>query len=125
MEYLKQVQDIEIDRNKDIVIGTHGDLDLISELDNIHQSVAIMVMQNTARYVGTPVTSNTLKNLETDILESLNQDPQIDPVRRVDIFAYDEAADEIELEITTTKNESFTTAMTLPDEMVDLGWDVQ
>jgi hypothetical protein len=124
MEYLEQVQDIEIDRNKDVVIGGHGDLDLISELDNIHQSVAIMVMQNTARYVGTPVTANTLKNLETDILESLNEDPQIDPVRRVDIFAYDEGNDTIEMEITTTKNESFTTAMTLPDEMVESGWDV-
>lgn len=100
--------DLDLNGDKDIHLSGANDLALVSGVHQLEQSVAIDVMDELEAFVGGRVTGKNLGLLEERLRQALNDDPQLDEVRLVNVEEYDRGAQSITAEIITTQNDNFT-----------------
>lgn len=100
--------DLDLDPDKDIHLDGANDLALVSEEDQLRQSVAIDAMDEIQDFIGGRVTGRNIGLLEERLRQAFNDDPQLDDVVSVNITQYDKRTDELTIEAKTIENEEFT-----------------
>lgn len=100
--------DLDLNSDKDIHLNGANDLALTSGVAQLEQSVAIDVMDVLDDFIGGRVTGTNIGLLEERVRQALNDDPQLDEVRSVEIVEYDRRTDEVMMEVLTIKDDDFT-----------------
>lgn len=100
--------DIALNKSKDVFLDKSNDLAIIGGKEQLQQSVAIDVFDETTAFVGSPIDGSTVGLLEEEIRQSLNDDPQLGEIRSVSIDSYDRTLGRIELSISVVEDEDFT-----------------
>jgi len=104
---VKYPTDLDLNQNKDIHLDGSNDLATTSGVAQLQQSVAIDVMDEIDEFIGGRVTGDNIGILEERVREALNDDPQLDSIRNVDIEQYDRRTGKLRMTITTIKNNDF------------------
>lgn len=101
------VTDIAIDGDREVFIGGDGDLETVSGLDAVEQSVGIGASSAVRTLVGEPLRGATYARVQQRLEDALERDPQIDDVRRVEVTTVDKSAGTVTAEVFTSYDQSF------------------
>jgi 2-polyprenyl-6-methoxyphenol hydroxylase-like FAD-dependent oxidoreductase len=102
------VRDIGIDQNRDVYLDDGNDLGLVSGNAQLEQSVAIDVLDETRRFIGSTVTAQTIGLLEQRIGEGLADDPQVATIRDVSVEEFDKRDNSVTVSVSVAEDEDFT-----------------
>lgn len=114
-EQEQELRDLLIKRD-DIILNQTNDLELVSGIDNVKQSVALDVRDVAHFAVGSSITSTTIYELTAAIERSLATDPQITPPTSVKLESINQDANILNYHVVTRDNEEFTLEMVLPTD---------
>lgn len=105
-------QDIELDANREIEIGSDGDISLVDGVALIKQSTVVYAGSVLRPLIGEPVTGNIINDVEAELRKSLDDNPYLDDdVRRVSVDRIYKDANRIEVSVQTSADEDL--ALTL------------
>lgn len=80
-----ELHDLRVDQDRQIQIGSDGDLEQTSGVETIEQSVMLEVGDEVKPLIGEPIDGPTLEDIQSSIRDVLRRDPQLESVRRVEI----------------------------------------
>lgn len=100
--------DLLLTEDLDIRLDAANDIATISGEQQLEQSVALDVMDETKNFVGGRLTGENLGLLEERIRESLAQDEQVADVQTVNIVEYNQESGQITANILVIDDEDFT-----------------
>lgn len=100
--------DLAIDQDRQIFTDDEGDLGTVSGLDDVQQSVAISTGHVIRPLIGEPITDEQFADVESEVADVLERDPQIESVDRVEVTTVNRSSGTVELEVFTGINNSFT-----------------
>lgn len=101
-------RDIAIDESRDVFLDDTNDLALVSGSEQLEQSIAIDVLDETQLLVGSRISAQSLGLLEQRIKEALNEDPQVGTVRNVSVSKFDKRDDTVTVNVSLSENDDFT-----------------
>jgi mannose/fructose/N-acetylgalactosamine-specific phosphotransferase system component IIB len=104
--------DLLLTEDLDISIDAANDIATISGQQQLEQSVALDVMDETINFVGDRLTGEKIGLLEERIRQSLAADEQIADVRSVNIVEYNQESGTITADVLVVDDEDFT--ITIP-----------
>lgn len=100
--------DLDLESDKDIHLDGANDLALVSGKAQLEQSVAIDVMDEIQAFIGGRVTGQNIGLLEEVLREALEDDPQLEDIRSINIEEYNRQTEKLTISIVTTENDEFT-----------------
>lgn len=100
--------DLRLDEDRQVRLGGEKDMDQISGLGNVGQSLVILTGDVLRPLLGGPVTGQQLERIQDEIRRALQDDVQIDDVRRAEITEVDRASDTITVKVFVGLNNEFT-----------------
>lgn len=102
-------KDIRIKQNRDIELTAEGDIALTTSRDeNIAQSVSIHVSNAVSQIIGGPVNEALVQQLESDVKDHIDRDPQVSDVLSVTLTEVNQADNSITVDIKLQNNTTFT-----------------
>lgn len=101
------LRDLRLNEDREIEVGPENDLRQTSGIDTVEQSVAIHAGATLRPLIGEPLTDQTYADIEAEVTEVLQNDPQIEDVTRVSIRTVNKSDGTVTLEVFTSYNNSF------------------
>jgi hypothetical protein len=99
--------DLLLTEELDIRLDASNDLATISGEQQLEQSVALDVLDETQNFVGGRLTGENIGLLEERMRESLSEDEQIADVQTVNIIEYNQESGQITAEVLVIDDEDF------------------
>lgn len=102
-----ELRDVYIDENRQVQVGADGDLRLTSGIGTVEQSVSIGGANVLRPLIGEPIDDDTFHDIEAELFEILDSDPQIEEVTRVEITEVNRSTGTVSVQVFTRYNNDF------------------
>lgn len=103
-----ELKDLKLGKDREVVQGADQDLKLTSGVETVEQSVGIKAGQALRPLIGEPTTTQNFVDVEEELAEVIEEDPQVDTVLRVNIVEVNRQQNSVTVEVFTSYNNSFT-----------------
>jgi len=100
--------DIRLGEDKDIVINDANDIGLVSGVQQLEQSVAIDVLDEIERFLGSAVTGTRVGKIEERIQTALQNDEQVGTVTNVSVEEFDRRDGSLNVSVSLLRDDDFT-----------------
>lgn len=104
--------DVALDDDRQISLGHTGDLDTVSGIDDVEQSVGINAGRVVRPLIGEPLDDTTFARIEARLEEIIADDPQIEGVNSVDITEVNTSAGTVNVRIRSEINNEYEITVT-------------
>lgn len=102
-----ELKDLKLDKDRQIFEGDEGDIALTHGVETVQQSIVINSGGVLRPLVGEPLTTETLENAQTELLEVLRNDPQVADVRRLEITEINQQTNTVKISVFVGFNNQF------------------
>lgn len=109
-----ELHDLWLNDNREVEVGGDGDLVLTSGAVTVEQSVGIEAGRVLRPLIGEPLDGETYADIESELAEILDADPQLDGVERVSIDEVNRASGEVTITAHVSYDESFQLTAVIP-----------
>lgn len=101
------IRDMRLDENRQIEIGGDGDWRLTDGIETVEQSVGIAAGDVLRPLIGEPIAGQTFEDIQAELTEILQRDPQIENVQRVVVTEVNRDTGDVSVQVFTEYNNSF------------------
>lgn len=102
-----ELRDVDVGEDREVYVDESGDLALTSGLETVEQSVMLNAAEAVRPLVGQPVDGPTLEDVQQQLRDVLEDDPQIATVNRVDVVEVDESSNTVRVRVFVRNNNDF------------------
>lgn len=107
------LRDLKLNTDRQVEVGGDGDFKLTSGIGTVEQSVAIEAGEVLRPLIGEPLSDETYVDIEAELVDILNRDPQIESVERVNILRVNRSDGTVTIDVFTSFNNSYTIEATV------------
>lgn len=101
-------EDLALDTDRQVYVGPESDLEHVEGVAAVGQSLVINAGNVLRPLVGNPISGKQLERIQNELLDVLQNDVQIEGVRRVDVTEINTDTNTVIVEVFTGIDNSFT-----------------
>lgn len=101
-----ELQDLRLDENREVGVGSDGDLELTEGVETVEQSVGINAGGAVRSLIGEPLTGSTYNDAESEIESALSDDSHISSIQSAEVVEVNRSTGTVTVRVHTSYDES-------------------